>query len=163
MIMFNLAHLASSLRVPIQIEPRVDGQDRKRADGLFVFQEGPIAIDVSVTHPCARSYVAAASLLLGAAKKRERKKMLEYEKRHQEQGVRFLPFVLETLGGIGPSAESFIKAMADDARLTGSDALIRGNMESFIRKVMATSLQVGNTLLLMEGRRRIRQCERIPH
>ena len=130
---------------------------------MFIFQEQPIAIDVSVTHPCARSYVNAAKTQLGAATQRERKKILEYSKRHADQGVKFLPFVMETLGGFGPRAIDFIKAMVKDAYLTGTSLVVPGNTESFIKKVSAVALQVGNALLCIEGRKRTRCGDHLLH
>lgn len=162
-VLFNLAQIASILHIPTQIEPRVDYKDRRRTDGLFIFQEEPTAIDVSITHPCARSYVNAARVQLGAASQREKKKTLEYDKRHAEQGIKFLPFVMETLGGFGPRAVDFIKAMVKDAYLTGTSLVVPGNTESFIRKVSAVALQVGNALLCIEGRKRTRCGDHLRH
>jgi len=155
-ILYNLSQLACMMQIPAKIEPKVDGMDTKRADGLFFFQEKEVAIDVSVTHPLAKSYVAAASKVLGAATKREKEKNLDYAKRYENQGTFFLPFVMETLGGIGPAARKFIKNMAYDAGLTGGDAVVDGNTETFITKVVAVALQIGNAMVSMDGRKRCR-------
>ena len=162
-MLLNPAQLAGILHIPTQIEPRVDHKDRKRTDGLFIFQEEPLAIDVSITHPHARSYVGAAKTQLGAAVLREKKNITEYGKRQADQGIRFLPFVMETMGGFGPQAENFIRAMARDAYLTGSNAVIQGNVENFIKKVTSVALQVGNALLCIEGRKRTRCRENFSH
>ena len=58
---------------------------------------------------------------------------------------------METAGGLGASAQSFVKNLARDAYLSGSESIIEGRVEGFVRKVLATSLQVGNALLSMEG------------
>jgi len=161
-ILFNLSQLAGMMLIPAKIEPKVDYMDTKRADGLFFFQEKEVVIDVSVTHPLAKSYVAAASKVLGAAAKREREKNLEYAKRYEDQGTFFLPFVVETLGGIGPSARKFIKNMAYDAGLTGGDAVVDGNTETFITRVVAVALQVGNAMVSMDGRKKYRTLNARP-
>ena len=69
-ILFNIAQVAAMLHVPVKIEPRVDNKDARRADGLFIMQEKTIAIDVSVTHPWAKSYTTMALVPLGAASER---------------------------------------------------------------------------------------------
>ena len=92
------------LHVPVKIEPRVDNKDGRRADGLFIMQERTIAIDVSVTHPWAKSYTTMALVPLGAASERERIKNAEYAERYNRQDIHFLPVVMETAGGLGTSA-----------------------------------------------------------
>ena len=71
-ILFNIAQVAAMLHVPVKIEPRVDNKDTRRADGLLIMQEKTIAIDVSVTHPWAKSYTTIAMVPLGAASEMER-------------------------------------------------------------------------------------------
>jgi len=156
-VLFSLAHVARLLNIPVQTEPRVDFEDRKRADGFFAFSREHAAIDVSVTHPMCKSYVSsAASRPLGAASTRERLKNMDYGERFRGQGVQFWPFVIETMGGIGKEASLFIKAMARDAFVTGASQLIPGNVESFIKKAVSAALQVGNALVFMEAKRRIK-------
>ena len=93
---------------------------------------------------------------LGAASERERIKNAEYAERYNRQDIHFLPVVMETAGGLGTSAQSFVKSLAQDAYLSGCESIIEGRVESFVRKVLAASLQVGNALLSMEGWRRSR-------
>ena len=63
-ILFNIAQVAAMLHVPVKIEPRVDNKDTRRADGLLIMQEKTIAINVSVTHPWAKSETTMAMVSL---------------------------------------------------------------------------------------------------
>ena len=41
----------------------------------------------------------------------------------------------ETAGGLGASAHSFVKNLARDAYLSGSESIVEGRVEGFVRKV----------------------------
>ena len=64
---------------------------------------------------------------------------MEYAERYGRQDIHFLPVVMETAGGLGASAQSFVKNLARDAYLSGSESIIEGRVEGFVRKVLATT------------------------
>ena len=101
-----------------------EGKDMKehafRPDSIYTGIRGRFAIDVSVTHPCANSYVrAAAKTPLSAASRREQEKQNKAADWLQYQGgpaaMRFYPFVLETHGAVSEQAERVLKVIAQQA------------------------------------------------
>jgi hypothetical protein len=68
-------------------------------------------VDLSVTHPCARTWIQrAAGAPLHAAAEREKKKRNKYNQACASQGLSFAPFVLETYGALGAEAQKIVKA-----------------------------------------------------
>ena len=80
------------------------------------------AIDVTVTSPLAKSNVAGAAAKAGAslAKACLRKKR-ETEDACRQEGLVFLPFALETLGGFHSAALAQVKLGSALTRSKGSD------------------------------------------
>jgi len=99
-----------------QYEPRgLDPNSDLRPDVLLTLPGRHILTDVAITHSLAPGAVSngRSTRTLGKARDMEsgkRKKYMDLSSlRHYEQ----LPFVVETCGGVGPSANALIKAMAD--------------------------------------------------
>ena len=70
-------------------------------------------LDISVTHPQARSFRRAASENpLAAASLRESVKLRKYAQPVQAIGAEFVPFVVETSGALGRRAAGFLKRLA---------------------------------------------------
>jgi len=113
-------------------------------------------IDVKITHPLCQSHIsAAASYSLGAADKAEQQKNKKYEKAIKVNDYEFIPFVIETTGGISSAAEKFleelfiwiykyqgqegkriVKDLKDSIAIAvqrGNAVLIRSHMRSVIR------------------------------
>ena len=104
------------------IEPRQNVLgDRRRTDIFAVMGARSFHLDVCVTHPTARTYVATASqghlrsTLIAAQRKRHRFATLA-----AAEGAVFVPFILETFGGFGAEACDFLKDLARFARLNSS-------------------------------------------
>ena len=74
-----------------------------------------ILSDVAVVHPLGMAAVSAKYGQLAAVRMREEKKRKKYEHIAAARQFEQLPFVLETTGGFGPSAEKLIRALAEAA------------------------------------------------
>jgi len=72
--------------------------------------------DFAVMHPACKSRQAVASSTgLAAAKVGEKAKTSKYSDLAKMESRLFVPFVVETMGGIGPCAKRVIKAVAREA------------------------------------------------
>lgn len=122
-----------------------------RPDALAITSDGPVLVDVSVTHPLVSSYVRAASKTpLAAAKQveRERMKVSQYQELARRESATFVPFVLESYGGIGPLAAAlrFLRSIAAEATSnhTSPDA---DSFYTFALASVSAALQKGNAIL----------------
>ena len=72
-------------------------------------------LDVSVIHPSADSYRNYALLPLGAAKHREAQKQSAYRDLAEAEDVEFHPFVVESSGAFGDSANQVLDILSSHA------------------------------------------------
>jgi hypothetical protein len=136
-----------------QYEPRgLDPTSDLRPDVLLTLPGRQILTDVAVTHPLALGALTRGTSLrkLGKARELEAVKRAKYTNlsslRHYEQ----LPFVVETCGGVGPSADALIKAMAD----AGEEHLAMWSKEAIIRELVGTvaiAVQRGGAIAYLDG------------
>ena len=122
-------------------------EGQRRGDILAVLPTGKIAIvDVVVTHPCAQSYVAAASATTGAAAQKAADGKVREFRRFADAGqYDFVPFAVESYGHLGVAAQQFLKALGDIASARGTVS-----KSAFVRSAyreVSCALQVGNGLM----------------
>src|SRR5581483_9702609 len=92
--------------------------DQRRADGIIDFLQKRLMTDFAVMHPACKSRQAVASHTgLAAAKVGEKAKTAKYLDLAKLEGRLFVPFVVETMGGIGPCAKRLIKEISREAYL----------------------------------------------
>ncbi len=121
-------------------------------DLSIVTPAGTTLVDVQVTNPTAPSRVAAAQRPLGAAVRSETAKRSKYGPMVAALGTRsrFQPFVLETHGAWGLSAELTVQYFAKLAaeRCTGMDV---GEVRRLIRLLVSLALLRGNARIQQQG------------
>ena len=96
-----IARIARLCGVVTQIEPRIDEDDKSRADGHLFFHSQTLMFDASVVDPSAKSYVRCAQRPLGTASRCESRKTDQYSTRCREQVCLFSPVVMEVFGALG--------------------------------------------------------------
>ena len=103
---------------PLAVGQGDDARPWSRGDILWTTEEITVG-DVSVIHPAAQSYAAAAATKEGsAAKARDDKKTKRY-KRSDGAGYAFVPLTSETFGRLGTPAMDLINELATAAATTG--------------------------------------------
>jgi hypothetical protein len=148
-----LYRCALLMGIRAQLEPTgLDPNSDLRPDVLLTLPGRQILTDVAIAHPLAPGAVRAEESLrkLGRARRLEAKKRRKYRQlssmRHYEQ----LPFIVETCGGAGPSADVLIKTMADASvehlAMWSKDAVIRELVSS-----VAIAVQRGGALAYLDG------------
>jgi hypothetical protein len=123
-----------------------------RPDIRVILDDKKVLLDLSVTHPLAKSYIHGASQRrLAAAHEREKVKLKKYvpatNKLHNHS---FLPIVFESYGGVAKDAQDFIKTIAryaDQNSLTAAPSSIMASL----RNSLAVTLKKGNAGMLREG------------
>jgi hypothetical protein len=90
-----------------QKEPRIMEGSSRRGDISVIQSDGPLIIDVSLIHPSV-AYSQQNIYISGATLVRERTKFHDYQNICESVQKRFLPFVFQTLGGIGNKALEFL-------------------------------------------------------
>jgi hypothetical protein len=98
--------------------PRLESvpKDQRRADGILDFIRKRWMTDFAVMHPACKSRQAVASRTgLASATVGEKAKCSKYTDLAKMEGRLFVPFVVETMGGIGKSARRIIKEVAREA------------------------------------------------
>ena len=105
------------------------------------------AIDVTVTSPLSPSNVAGAAAEAGASlAKACQRKVRDTAEACRREGFVFLPFAMETLGGLHPGAVTQVKQLAAAlARAKGSE---EGEVTSQLFGRLSLTLMRGNALML---------------
>jgi hypothetical protein len=143
-----LAKVCNELGAATVIEPlSIIFQDDRHPD--LAIDTGCLGqlIDVSIRCPLSASYTRIAQHSLGVAKAAEVQKRAKYEEVINRQGSRFVPFIIESLGGWGPAAVKLALHMAthaaDTTHLDRADAL------GLFVHTIATAVQRGNARLII--------------
>ena len=144
-----------ALLMGLRAQHEVKGLDptgRLRPDVLLSLPGRCILTDVAIVHPLApgRVRVGMSSTKLSSARSMESIKRKKYSQLSSLHGYEQLPFVMETCGGIGPSADVLVKTMAEASeehlRVWSKEAVIRQLVSS-----VAIAVQRGNALTYLEG------------
>jgi hypothetical protein len=150
----TLERLAAAARYTVTHEPRYyvpgacdgDEMDRQSPDCVLIGPHRTIAVDVSVVCPTGASYMRrAAATTLAAAAQREQLKLKKYSGLAQQEGLRLVPFVLESYGAFGRMALDLLGTMEAHAaehhqRFDVKDA----------RQALSVALQRGNALVALQ-------------
>jgi hypothetical protein len=110
-----------------QVEPRLmfntqDRPDQSRVDIRVALGGLNLLIDVAVIHPTSPSRIGGRPVMvpLGTTVEAENGKRGIYDARARAVGATFVPFVVETYGGIGEGAQHFMKSLAKFASTSGA-------------------------------------------
>ena len=95
---------------------------QKRMDIVITLATGRVWVDVSVVNPLTSTYLNDKSPLVT----RQKQKKSKYGDLARERGVRFIPFIVSTFGGLGPLAAEFLKWVANEAHGKGLIATSSG-------------------------------------
>ena len=148
-----LYRTALTMGLKAQLEPRgLDASSRLRPDFLLSLPGRLILSDVAVCHPLAPGMLrnGQGTRTLGRAKHMESEKRRKYAKLSSQRQYELLPFVVETYGGLAPSAVKLIQAMAQAAAqhlsLWSRTAILRELVGS-----VAIAVQRGSAMSYLEG------------
>ena len=75
----------------------------------------------------------------------------KYAKLSNEAGANFIPFVIESYGGLGKQAKKFIQTLGVYSREHGATITTR-DLISGLRYAMSCMIQRGNGLIMQTGR-----------
>jgi hypothetical protein len=133
------------------IEPHhVFSESNKRPDLQIIMNHKCYLLDIAITNPTAPTNVSNGQTLLGQASAYEKIKTRKYDELARAQHSDFIPFVIETYGGIGGKAQQFLSELsvfAHDHLTTYSHF----DVVSGLRYAMACSVQRGNALIALAG------------
>ena len=126
-------------------------EDNRRLDLQIFFPGQHILTDVVISHPlCPSNIVAASKEHSVVAQQAEQRKRAKYEQIAQQQHARFLPFSLETTGGMGLDVIELIDhislACRDHLELENHLYISRG-----VHASVAIAVQKGNALVILGG------------
>ena len=122
----------------------------KRPDLQIVMNHKTYLLDVTIVHPTAPSNLQHSQKLLGQAEASEKLKKNKYDELSQNQNCTFIPFVIETYGGLGKRAQGFLNELSifaiDHAVIRSRFDIVNG-----LRYAIACSVQRGNALIAAAG------------
>ena len=122
----------------------------KRPDLQIVMNHKTYLLDVTIVHPTAPSNLQHSQKLLGQAEAAEKIKMNKYNELSQNQNCTFIPFAIETYGGLGNRAQGFLNELSifaiDHAVIRSRYDIVNG-----LRYAIACSVQRGNALIAAAG------------
>ena len=139
----------------------VSNDNRNRVDVEAHLGSLLLHIDVRITHPTSTSYMPVAMKSLGAAKQAEKEKKRKHGKNAENVGAVFVPYVVETFGGIAPEAETLNKKISTFAE----EHSITENREDFLQKLkseIASAVQYGNYRIATKAIQQSKVALKIP-
>ena len=126
-------------------------EDGRRPDLQIVLPGASILTDVVVSHPLAPSHVSvASSKVLAVAQQAAKRKQAKYKDVAATQHAHFIPFAVETTGGISQEAAQLI----DQISLACKDHLTLPSHQSYaniVHSSIAIAVQKGNALAIHAG------------
>ena len=111
-------------------------------------------IDVTVTHPTAPSHIRANPVPLQITAAREQHKIKKHKPAADKEGARFIPFAVESYGGIGEYAIRLvdqITASAVHAAVHRNSVFNPATIRRQLLLSVACAIQRGNAKVLEEG------------
>ena len=136
-----------------RLEPKgLDPSSNLRPDLLLTLPGRNILTDVAICHPLAPGAVRSGHgrATLGSAKHQESKTRMKYAKVSLRHNLEQLPFAVESCGGLGPSGDKLIKAMAE----ASEEQLAMWPRAHVIRELLgsvAIAVQRGGAMTYLEG------------
>src|ERR1700733_9857027 len=97
-------------------------------------------------------------LAIGQADVAERLKIKKYEELSQNQNAIFIPFVIETYGGMGKKAQDFLNELSIFA-VDHTTIRSRFDVVSGLRYAIACSVQRGNAMIASAEFGQIGECK----
>jgi len=101
---------------PKRVANEVTVSNKKRPADIFVSHwsdNGPLAVDVTVTHPLAPSLGMSVSAARSALEIKEQRKVQKSSDICTEVGLEFAPFALSTFGELGRKASDILSTVVD--------------------------------------------------
>ena len=138
---------AAAVKEPVGLST----EDGRRPDLQIVIPGEHILTDVVVSHPLCRSHLdTARAKPLATAEQAEQRAHRAYSSMAEAQNARFLPFSVESTGGMGKDAEELIEQIS----LACRDHLVlpsHHHIAHHIRASVAIAVQRGNALAVYGG------------
>src|SRR3981081_2844036 len=87
-------------------------ESSKRPDLQIIINHKNYLLDVTIVNPTAPSNLSHSQKSLGQANAAEKLKINKYEQLSLDQHAIFIPFVIETFGGLGGKAREFLDELS---------------------------------------------------
>ena len=133
-------------------EPRdlSDKGDQLRPDIQLMLNGKQYLVDVTIRHPVCQTNIQRGSAVrqLAAARHAEKEKKAKYADMAKTQQASFVPFAVETHGGLGKSARklmSLIASVAEDRQ----QGMTKEEMRKELRGAVAIAVQKGNANVML--------------
>jgi hypothetical protein len=127
-----------------------------RGEFTTPMSSGVVVGDVSIVHPAAPSFVAAAATMGAAARSRDLFKRAHYARRGLSGGYELVPVSVESVGRLGAPAYALLGRVADVAA-DGGGVSKAACMESALQE-MGVTLAKGNGRVLRAHLSRVAQA-----
>jgi hypothetical protein len=126
--------------------------DGRRPDLQLILRDLHALCDVRISHPLCPTHVSsAATQQLAVAMLGERIKTNKYKSTAEQHEAKFIPFVMESTGGIGPESakllDQIILASRDHNTLWPHEVVSQE-----LRGAVAVAVQKGNAMTMIAGR-----------
>lgn len=128
--------------------------DGRRPDLYATFPHGmqETAVDVTVVHPAAETYKRkAAEKSLSAAGVAAKRKRARYQAVLADVGIRFIPFAVESFGGVCKEARAFMKELALQAAHCGPVGETAALLRREFGGMVSVAVQKGNAAMVLAG------------
>ena len=130
-----------------------------RSDAVIYTPSTTYLLDVAIPHPTSPSYINKAKNqpALTIAKAREKEKHHKYDNIAKQQEATFIPFVMESYGGIGVEAMQFIKILA--GFIATNLHISNISAQQLICRRLSVALQIGNARIMTAWTQKSRQAD----
>ena len=149
-----LKQLAAEAGIVASIEVAVLENSQRRMDVVLHLPTGRVWIDVSVVNSQAPSYIRKGAA--AARIEREKAKCTSWLSNNKGKNIRFLPFVIDTFGGLGDSAITVLELIAKQAYYSSplpifaDPAAWQGKYRRELLEKVSTTLTYANCCMVEE-------------
>lgn len=134
-----------------RLEPSsLSDENRLRPDLQLIMDQFNKLIDVTIVHPTCPSHIKQAQTQLKTAKYACDQKIQKYSNLAQQQSADFIPFAIESYGGLSESASSLINEIAVFATEHLS-AWSKEEIMTDLTSSIACAVQRGNAIAALSG------------
>ena len=123
-------------------------------DGEFFLSRETVFVDFSGTHPLSPSLLSSPNAQ-SAIMRRQNSKETKYHSHCLQLNGRFVPFVMDSWGGLGPKALTFLDAIEQEAPILDLVDPLRISRASFLSS-LSHSWQADNAMIVKQWLREVR-------
>ena len=140
-----LADAAEKAGLDCTLEPsHLSDENNKRPDLIIHYNDNVYIVDVAIVHPTAASYLKVSTKQFAISDAKAVDKIRKYSSLTGKNNAKFIPFIVETYGGIHSTALEFIETISIAAGENTFSLHTSNEIYHMLTNSIACAVQIGN-------------------